>query len=200
MIRSALIKIVAVLFLVFTFCVSVSAYEAGELSGVIEKKIAVITGLLQSKNLDKELKDRKILQSVEDVFDYELMARLSLGKSQWNALDSAEKEAFTQLFIDRIKRSYLEKMYLYTDEEVEVKEALQVKPTRIHIPSNIIGKNGNTEILYKFYRTQSGGWLIYDVEIAGVSVVQTYRAQFAEFLDSSPFEKLLAKLKSPEPL
>ena len=193
-------KIVAVMFFVSALFGPVSAYEAGELSDVIENKITAITGFLQNKSMDKELKDERILESVEDVFDYALMARLSLGKSQWRALENTDKKTFTELFTDRIKRSYLEKMYLYTDETVEVEQAVQIKPTRIHVPSNIVGKNGSTEILYKFYRSKSSGWLIYDVEIAGVSVVQTYRAQFAEFLDSSPFGKLLEKLNSSEPL
>ena len=200
MMRTRVFKMVTAMILSSTLFLPVLADDLVELTAVVEDRIDVITQILQNKGMEKEHKDASILGSVEDLFDYTLMGRLSLGKTQWLSLEEEKKKTFTDLFVERIKRSYLEKMYLYTDEKVVVKQALQVKPSRIHVPSNIIGKNGPTEILYKFYKSKNEGWLIYDVEIAGVSVVQTYRAQFAEILKSSPFDELLNKLKRSEPL
>ncbi len=54
------------------------------------------------------------------------------------------------------------------------------------------------EIIYKFYKDKNGSWMIYDVDILGVSIIQTYRTQFAEILTKEPFEKLLEKLKQPD--
>jgi len=50
-------------------------------------------------------------------------------------------------------------------------------------------------MLYKFYRTAQG-WKIYDVEIGGVSVIQTYRSQFDGVLSEGTIDDLLGKLKS----
>uniref|UniRef100_UPI003A88854D ABC transporter substrate-binding protein n=2 Tax=Helicobacter TaxID=209 RepID=UPI003A88854D len=41
-----------------------------------------------------------------------------------------------------------------------------------------------------------GDWKIYDVDILGISVIQTYRSQFSDILAHSDFQTLLAKLKS----
>ena len=37
--------------------------------------------------------------------------------------------------------------------------------------------------------------MIYDVDILGVSIIQTYRTQFADFLAKESFDKLITKLK-----
>jgi phospholipid transport system substrate-binding protein len=50
-------------------------------------------------------------------------------------------------------------------------------------------------MIYKFYRGKEG-WKVYDVEILGVSVVQTYRSQFDGFLKNGSFAELMEKLKT----
>ena len=94
----------------------------------------------------------------------------------------------------------MDKLHLYTDEEVVVESAVLEKPGRIHVPCFIVAKDGKTEMVYKFYKAKSGSWQIYDVEIAGVSIVQTYRAQFAEILKSKDVHGLIEKMRSSEQL
>jgi len=52
------------------------------------------------------------------------------------------------------------------------------------------------EVLYKFYRSKTRAWVIYDVDVLGVSIIQTYRQQFAEVLQEHDFDELLRRLKS----
>ena len=53
----------------------------------------------------------------------------------------------------------------------------------------------NNYIIFKFYDSK-GDWRIYDVDILGISVVQTYRSQFNDILTNADFQTLLAKLQS----
>ena len=50
---------------------------------------------------------------------------------------------------------------------------------------------------YKFYKLKNN-WKIYDVEVEGVSIVQTYRSQFATILQKGSIDDLLLKLEQPE--
>ena len=55
------------------------------------------------------------------------------------------------------------------------------------------------EIVYKFYKPKkpiSGKdkWLIYDVEILGVSILKTDKAQFREFLQTKTIFELMKEL------
>ena len=51
-------------------------------------------------------------------------------------------------------------------------------------------------MLYKFYESTS--WLIYDLEIQGVSIISTYRSQFDQVLSKGTIDELLTKLENPE--
>ena len=51
-------------------------------------------------------------------------------------------------------------------------------------------------MLYKLYVSKSG-WRIYDIEIQGVSIIRSYRSQFAEILKNGTFDDLLEKLEKP---
>ena len=51
-------------------------------------------------------------------------------------------------------------------------------------------------MLYKFYESTS--WLIYDLEIQGVSIISTYRSQFDQVLSKGTIDELLTKLEKPE--
>jgi len=124
--------------------------------------------------------------------------RLSLGAPQWKALSDAEKELFTSHFIDRLKRSFVAKLELYSNEVAVVKDTKDVQvgsSMRIFLLTELISKEANYQVDYKFYDAKERGWLIYDVDILGVSIVQTYRSQFEGFLKDRPFSALIGWLK-----
>ncbi|EAK6758666.1 toluene tolerance protein, partial [Campylobacter upsaliensis] len=41
---------------------------------------------------------------------------------------------------------------------------------------------------------ENDDWLIYDVDVLGVSIIQTYRSQFGDILENGTFKDLLNKL------
>lgn len=176
------------------------AGDAEDLTQTMQEKVLFITDVLADKALPKEQKKSKIEEAINPLFDYTLMARLSLGKKEWKELEVAKRKEYAGLFERRIKDSYLNKLDLYTDEEVVVESAVQTKLTRIEVPTMILTKTDKIEMLYKFYHSKKGTWLIYDVKIAGVSIVQTYRAQFIEILKSKTVFELIDQLKSSESL
>ncbi len=173
---------------------SVFAIVENEIKSAMEIRIQKAVHLLQNKEIDKEEKTKQLFVIMDDVFDFEIMAKISLGKT-FNDLSADERREFTQLFVQRIKNSYLDKIDLYTDEAIVVKELTKVKENRIQLVSNIVGKEQVYDVVYKFY-DKNGDWLVYDVDILGVSIVQTYRKQFAEFLQTKTFTDLLDNLKS----
>lgn len=185
--------------LAFMVALTLHASSISDVTQMIDTKVTAITALLQNGKLERSDQDKQIIDTVEPILDFELMARLSLGKEEWVKLDASKREDFTSVFASRVKQSYLEKLHLYTDEKVVVKEGIQTKKTRIEVPSFIIGKQGDTQLLYKLYSAKKG-WLVYDIEIAGVSIVQTYRAQFAELLQNNNVDQLIEKLRSAEAL
>ena len=133
----------------------VMADERTEVRNLVKEKIDIVIKLFRQKEIDKKARNEKILQAVTPIFDFPRMAKLSLGKKHWVALGKGKREEFSDIFIKRLKESYLEKLNLYTDEDVLVEEAEQVKK-RIHIVTYLVSKDNKKEMKYKFYKSKQG--------------------------------------------
>jgi len=164
--------------------------SAGEL---LKKNQDAVFAVLQQANLTDEEKNKKIIDIVTPLFDFPLMAKLTLGKKYWPDLSEGQKERFTQLFIERLRSSYLGRLTLYTDEKVIYEAPVEVKQ-KVHIPTSLVSKDNKISILYKFYKSETD-WKIYDLEIQGVSIIRSYRSQFNQILQSGTFDDLLQKME-----
>ena len=164
-------------------------------SELLLKKWNTVISILQEKDMEEAVKEKKINKIVTPIFDFPLMAKLSLGRKHWPKLDSSQREKFTQLFSELLKRSYWKKVALYKDEKILFKPK-EKKSKYYLIPTELIYKDKKVAIIYKLRKTEKS-WKIYDVEIQGVSVLLTYRSQFDEILSHGTVEDLLSRLEKP---
>jgi len=161
-------------------------------------KIDEVILIVQDKSLVKDQRNSDIIKVLTPMFDFELMAKLSLGKV-WKQLNSADRKRFVELYVERMKKSYSSKIDAYSDEKVEVKKIKQPKSNRIELVTDLVSKTDKLEIAYKFYRPKSlkmdkDNWLIYDAVILGVSILKTDKAQFQEFLQTKSITQLMNEL------
>ena len=173
----------------------VVAEDKAAVEDKLKNNLGKVFTVLQEKDLDQQAKNNRIVDIVTPMFDFELMAKLSLGRKYWPGLSREEKQKFTELFVKRLKSSYLKNLTLYTDEKVIYEPAVQVK-NKIHIPTHLISKDKKISMLYKFFK-DTEDWKIYDLEIQGVSIIQSYRSQFSQILDNGTVDDLLLKLQTP---
>jgi len=159
-------------------------------------KVEAALSVLQRKDLVQQEKNKQVVKIVEPIFDYNLMAKLTLGRKYWPGLSEKNREKFTDLFVARLKKSYIDKLSLYTDEKV-VYDAPVQEGIKIQIPTSVISKNHRIAMMYKLYKS-SNGWKIYDISIEGVSLISTYRSQFYDILSKGTIDDLLLKLEKPE--
>ena len=161
---------------------------------LVKTNLATVFAVLQAQDLDQETKTRKIIDIVNPMFDFSLMAKLSLGRQYWPDLTPEQKKRFTRLFIKRLRASYLDSFTLYTDEKVLYEPSVAVK-NKIRIPTFLVSKDRKISILYKLYNSGTR-WKIYDLEIQGVSLIRSYRAQFHEILKTGTIDDLMTKLEA----
>ncbi len=178
---------------------------------LLRVKWGAVVSVLQNKELDQKAKEKEVGKIVSPIFDFPLMAKLALGKRHWPKLSGAEREKFTELFVERLKSSYQEKIALYRDEEVLFKPAVRKKST-IQIPMVLVSSDKEVAILYKLREVEERRkvkvgeklkvktdkrWKVYDVEIQGVSILLTYRSQFDDILRKGTVKDLLSRLERP---
>ncbi|MDH3875967.1 MAG: ABC transporter substrate-binding protein [Desulfobacteraceae bacterium] len=167
-----------------------------EAQAILKTKLDATIAVLQKKDLDTQKKNEQLVAIVTPMFDFQLMAKLSLGRKYWPGLSEEKKGEFTDLFIKRLRASYLEKISLYTDEKVFFKTPVQDK-RKVRIPTEIISNNNRISMIYKMYKSKKD-WKIYDVEIEGISIISTYRSQFDQVLSKGTMDELLQRLEKPE--
>jgi phospholipid transport system substrate-binding protein len=159
----------------------------------LKSRLEAVFAVLQKEDLEQKTKSNEIVEIVTPMFDFELMAKLSLGKKHWPGLTEENREKFTDLFIKKLRTSYLSKLTLYTDEKIIYEPPVQVKK-KVHISTYLISKDKKISMLYKFYNS-TNSWKIYDVEIQGVSIIRSYRSQFDQILQNGTIDELLLKLE-----
>jgi len=195
--QSVFKKFLAV-FVSFVFAHTLQADEQSELKSRFLNKIDEIIVIVENKQLTKEQRNADIVKSISPMFDFELMAKLSLGNT-WKELSADDAKRFVDLYVERMKQSYSAKIDAYEGEKVEIKKIEQPKSNRMAFFTDLVGKEEKLEIVYKFHKPSQStegkeDWLVYDVEILGVSILKTDRAQFKEFLQTKSINELMEAL------
>jgi len=162
----------------------------------VESKLNAAIAVLQKKDLNQQKKRDQVVEIVTPMFDFHLMAKLSLGRKYWPGLSEENRVKFTDLFIKRLKSSYLEKLSLYTDQIVVYKTPVQDQ-RKVMIPTELVSKDNKISMIYKLYKSNHD-FKIYDIEIEGISIIVTYRSQFDQILSKGTIDDLLLQLEKPE--
>ena len=163
-----------------------------------EKTLKSSVGKVFTVMLDEEMtidqKKSKVIEITNAAFNYPLMAKLSLGKAHWSKFRTKQKEEFTSLFTELFRSFYVDKLDLFSNEEVIFQPANAVQKKKVQIPTILLSKGKKYSILYKMSNTKDE-WKIYDVIIEGVSLIHTYRSQYNHILESGGVEDLLTKMR-----
>ena len=132
----------------------------------------------------------------DDIFDWNEIARASLAR-HWQSLTDKQRAEFVALFSDLLERSYISKIELYGGEKIQY-AGERVDGETATVPTRIVTKNG-TEVPIDYRLLKKGDrWLVYDVNIEGVSLVSNYRTQFNKIIQTGSFEDLIQKLRTKQ--
>ena len=136
---------------------------------------------------------RAALESVlRNSVNYRDMARKSLGVT-WVSLSDAEKRQFDDLFV-QVLRDAIAFRYAFSDIELIYLGERQEKD-HAEVRTLFRRHKGDTAVDLRLVN-QSGRWLIYDVVIDGVRLVENYRSQFAHVIKETTFVGLVSKMEA----
>ncbi len=124
-----------------------------------------------------------------------LMARLVLGKSGMAKFSKEQRAEFTDVFIQLLTSSYYNKMDMadLANLEVSYGENKEVSTTKRVIGASIKDNNGTYHLEYKF-AYGNGRWGIYDLGVEGISLLASYRAEYADYLNQHTGAELIEML------
>lgn len=172
---------------------SVLALSLDMMQATIQSNIDKSRALLERYGEDKNKAANEMFKLFDPVFDYALMAKLALSK-HYDTLNGEQKKEFNNAFEMQLKTTFTNHLSVYKNEDIKVTSREKVKE-RIFLNATMLINGEERKIVFKFY-DKKGDWLVYDVDVAGVSIIQTYRSQFADLLEKENFSVLLEKLKA----
>jgi phospholipid transport system substrate-binding protein len=174
----------------------VMADQKDIVENLLKEKTEAVLKILPKDDIDEQVKRDKIMEIVGPIIDFQLMAKLTLGKTNWGKLSEKQQTEFVDLFVKRLEKSYLDKSSMYCCVEISYKQAF-AQGNKVYVPVEVEVNDKPLEMLYKFY-SSSEGWKAYDVEVNGVSLIKSYQAQFSEVLKKGTAEDLLTELKKSD--
>lgn len=141
---------------------------------------------------------RRVIDLVETMIlphvDTARMTRLAVGAG-WRQATPEQQQRLAEEFTTLLVHTYSGALASYGDQPLDVRPArTQPGDTEATVRSEIRQPGGQAITLdYSMAKTASG-WKVYDVKIAGVSLVTTYRSTFSEEIRNRGIDGLISLL------
>jgi len=144
-------------------------------SGDLRKAIAVI--------------EAKVLPHI----DFQRMTASAVGRN-WRQATPDQQKRLQEEFKTLLVYTYAGAVSQIRDQTIEYKP-VRSRPddTEVVVRSVVKGKGDPIQIDYRLEKAATG-WRVYDVNVLGAWLVETYRASFAQEVSASGIDGLIAKL------
>jgi len=132
---------------------------------------------------------------VDRMFDWTAMAETTL-RTHWQTRTPAERGDFTRLFSDLFARAYLSRINL-VDASTFQYLGDTTAGEQGTVKTKIFTKRGSAlDVEYAVHTSPAQRWLVRDVRVEGISLIDNYRAQFDSIIAKGSFEELVSRLKA----
>jgi len=161
---------------------------------VIDRALEILNNPAYAGPAQKNQRHRLVKEIVDRHFDYQEMAKRSLGPT-WRKLNNAQRDEFVRLFAELLESSYADKIDRYAKHVRVDYTGESLDGEYAEVRTMVVRPNDRIPLIYRLYN-QSGTWKVYDVVIEGVSLVSNYRTQFAKVIHESSYAELVRRLRT----
>ena len=136
------------------------------------------------------LVDTKIMPNV----DFTRMTASAVGRN-WRQATPEQQKRLQEEFKTLLIRTYSGALAQVKDQSISVKpmRGMAAADTEVVVRTEIIGSGDPVQLDYRMEKLPSG-WKIYDLNVLGVWLVETYRTQFAQEINAKGVDGLIASL------
>ncbi len=128
--------------------------------------------------------------------DLDEMSKRVLPPQAWNNATSAQREQFKKEFTQTLIRTYASALTSYSDQQIRffpVRGGYQGLNS-IVVNSEITSSESQPiQVSYRLLHV-GGSWKLYDMSVEGVSMLNSFRSQFASILSSGNMDQLLQRM------
>lgn len=182
---------------------STEATETRPPDEVIKTAVSRVRDLIK-KNAETYREDSDAFYAMIDeeivpYFDMPYIARLVLARHARSA-DKEQRRRFTDAFKNTLMRTYADAMLEY-NEAVEA-EFLPLRmeegAEQVTVDTRLVLEEGEDVPVGFVMHKVDGEWLIYDINVEGISLVTNFRAQFNQRIRENGLDALIERLEGGE--
>ncbi|HEX5286721.1 MAG TPA: ABC transporter substrate-binding protein [Polaromonas sp.] len=135
------------------------------------------------------LVDGKVMPHV----NFTRMTASAVGRS-WRQATPEQKKRLQEEFKALLIRTYSGALSQVNDQRLDVKP-LRAAPTdtEVVVRTEVLGRGDPAQLDYRMEKTPTG-WKIYDLNVLGIWMVETYRTQFSQEINAKGIDGLIASL------
>jgi phospholipid transport system substrate-binding protein len=176
----------------FMMTLTSTGFAAGNATEAVRMSVEAIIGILKDAQLDKPARRDRIRGVIADRFDFRAMSQRTLA-TNWKKATREEQQQFVELFAELIQNTYIGRVEAYTNEEVTY-PGEKITDDRAVVDTLIVTSSKEIPVTYRLY-LKNDRWLVYDVNIEGVSLISNFRTSYQEIVKKEGFTGLLAKME-----
>jgi phospholipid transport system substrate-binding protein len=150
--------------------------------------------IMADKQTPISARQQQLRDLLEPRFDFTEMARQALGP-HWRDLTPEQRQNFSEVFKSFIESAYLSRIGGYAGQTVSFLKQTSTGDGYAQVFSTINESNKPPTHVNYLLEQKGGGWIVYDVLVENISIIQNYRNQFNRVINQDGFDKLLADLK-----
>ena len=143
-----------------------------------------------STNKVIDLVDKKVLPH----FNFQHMTALALGK-EWRKANPQQQQQLTAEFKTLLVRTYSNALTGYRNQRIVYKPfKMNAGDTDVLVRTEVVQPGSKPVQLDYSLEKQDSGWKVYDVVVAGISLVTNYRDQFGQEVRNGGIDGLIASI------
>ncbi|HEX8962096.1 MAG TPA: ABC transporter substrate-binding protein [Rhodocyclaceae bacterium] len=152
---------------------------------------------------DKDIQNGNTKKAVELVetkvlpyFNFAHMTQLAVARD-WRQATPAQQKTLTDEFRLLLVRTYSKALTEYKNQTIDYKPfKMQPSDTDVKVRTEIKQPGGKPIQLDYYLEKQDKGWKVYDIEVAGVSLIINYRESFATEVRQGGIDGLIKSLQT----
>lgn len=166
-----------------------------QLQSTADKIITALKNNQSSLKSNPRIAAHIVTEYLAPVVDQQAMAQAVVGRNAWNNASSAQRNQFISQFKTLVVNTYAAAFAQFSDQRVQFSPIRGgADQSRVNVQSSIISSS-RPPISVSYTLSHNGSnWKIIDFSVDGVSMVQSFRSQFAGPLAQSGISGLIKSL------
>lgn len=162
--------------------------------GAITEMLSYLSDNINEIKSDPSLVLTKADEVIVPHLDFLTMTRLTVGDS-WRDANEAQQKDLVEQFQMLLLNTYTAALTQYSGEAIEFQPFQPESRDDRAIVNTAFKQNGGSDVPVTYKLREKSGWQIYDIDVAGLSLVGNFKKRFTNEIEDGGIDGLLDFLR-----